>query len=213
VRPAAVILTLAVVGAPPLAAQAGTRARLEGRVPPAVVSVVDSIVSDATAHALPAESLIQKALEGGAKGAASDRIVAAVQRLAERLAAAADAIDAAGVTRSGAAVEAGAFALTAGLETDDVRTLAGTSADVAVVLRVAGTLSALGVPRPETVALVVSTAQTDVTSLTTLTQTVQSAILRGASPAQAARLAQGGGASPGRPHGPPPDRPTRRNQP
>ncbi len=211
-RTAAVILTLAVAGAPPLAAQASTRARLEGRVPPAIVGVVDSIVTDATAHALPVEALIQKALEGGAKGAAGDRIVAAVQQLAARLATAADAIGAAGATRSSVAVEAGAFALTAGLDRDDVRTLAGAGPDPAIVLRVAGTLSALGVPPPETVALVVSTAQTDVAALTTLTQTVQAAIVRGASPAQAARLAQGGGASPGQPHGPPPDRPTRRNK-
>lgn len=209
-RRAAVLTAVALTGAPLLGAQTDTRSRLEGRVPPAIVVVVDSIIADATAHALPAEALIQKALEGGAKGVAGDRIVAAVQLLSARLATAAEAIDAAGAGRSAAAIEAGAFALTAGLQPDDVRTLAGAAPDAVSVLRVAGTLSAIGVPRGETVALVVSTAQREGGDLTTLPQAVQAAMTRGASPAQAARLAQGGAGDRGaQPHGPPPDRPTR----
>jgi hypothetical protein len=193
----------------PLAAQVSVRARLEGRVPGAVVAVVDSIVAAAAARDLPTEPLIQKALEGGAKGAAPERIIAAVQLVGTRLAAAGAAIDRVGVGRTTAAVEAGAFALTAGLTGDDVSALArGAPDDPTPALRAAAVLAALGVPAAETVALVAATvaAGGDVTALP---QTVQAAITRGATPAQAARLAQGGSAGRGQPHGPPPGRPSR----
>lgn len=195
----------------PAAAQTPVRARLEGRVPPAIVAGVDSIVAAAAARDLPTEPLVQKALEGGAKGVAAERILAAVQLVHARLSAAAVAIDRAGVGRSATAIEAGAFALTAGLSDVDVSALVRGAADEPTqALRVAATLSALGVPAAETVALVTSTAAAggDVTGLP---QTVQAAMARGATPAQAARLAQGGGGGRGQPHGPPPDRPSRPN--
>ena len=195
----------------PAAAQTPVRARLEGRVPPAIVAAVDSIVSDAAARELPTEPLVQKALEGGAKGVAPERILAAVRLVHTRLSVAGAAIDRAGVGRSTAAIEAGAFALTAGLSGEDVSAVVRAEADEPTqALRVAATLSALGVPAAETVALVTSTlaAGADVTALP---QTVQAAMNRGATPAQAARLAQGGGGGRGQPHGPPPDRPSRPN--
>jgi hypothetical protein len=70
--------------AAPLAAQA-PRARLAGRVPPATLEALDSIVQDAARAGLPTEPLIQKALEGGAKGEAADRIVTAVGASAAQL--------------------------------------------------------------------------------------------------------------------------------
>lgn len=203
-------LLIALIAAP-AAAQTPVRVRLEGRVPPAIVAAVDSIVADAAARDLPTEPLVQKALEGGAKGVAPERILAAVGLVHTRLAAAGAAIDRAGATRSAAAIEAGAFALTAGLSAEDVSALVRGAADEPTqVLRVAATLSALGVPAAETVALVTSTvaAGADVTALP---QTVQATMSRGATPAQAARLAQGGGGGRGQPHGPPPDRPSRPN--
>src|SRR6266498_4057588 len=63
----------------PLAAQ-GVRARLDGRVPAAAVPAIDSLVSQAVAESLPGEPLVQKALEGGAKGVPPDRLVAGVRR-------------------------------------------------------------------------------------------------------------------------------------
>lgn len=193
----------------PLAAQTSVRARLEGRVPPVVVAVVDSIVAAAAARDLPTEPVIQKALEGGAKGIAAERIIVAVQLVGTRLAAAGVAIDRAGVRRTTAAVEAGAFALTAGLSGEDVSALVrGALDDPTQELRVAATLAALGVPAAETVALVTSTVAAG-GDVATLPQAVQAAMARGATPSQAARLAQGGGAGPGQPHGPPPDRPSR----
>lgn len=195
----------------PAAAQTPVRARLEGRVPPAIVAAVDSIVADAAARELPTEPLVQKALEGGAKGVAPERILAAVQLVHTRLSVAGAAIDRAGVGRSTAAIEAGAFALTAGLSGEDVSAVVrGAPDEPTQALRVAATLSALGVPAAETVALVTSTAAAGA-DVTALPQTVQAAMNRGATPAQAARLAQGGGGGRGQPHGPPPDRPSRPN--
>jgi hypothetical protein len=202
------LVALAALGAASAAAQTSVRARLEGRVPAAVVATVDSLVSAAVARDLPTEPLIHKALEGGAKGVPADRILVAVRLVATRLSTAASALDRAGAERSAAAIEAGAFALTAGLSGEDVSALVrGARNEPTPVLRVAATLSALGVPAAETVALVTSTtaAGGDVTALP---QTVQASITRGATPAQAARLAQGGGGR-GQPHGPPPDRPSR----
>lgn len=193
----------------PAAAQTSARVRLEGRIPPAIVPVVDSIIGDAAARNLPIEPMIQKALEGGAKGVAAERIVLAVQLVETRLVAAGAAIDRAGVGRSTAAVEAGAFALTAGLSGEDVSALVrGARDDATGALRVGATLAALGVPAAETVALVTSTAAAG-GDVTVLPQTVQASITRGATPAQAARLAQGSSGQRGQPHGPPPDRPSR----
>jgi hypothetical protein len=63
----------------------GVRARLAGRVPPLAMHAIDSIVLVAGSDGLPTEPLIQKALEGGAKGAPPDRIVAAVGAAATQL--------------------------------------------------------------------------------------------------------------------------------
>lgn len=77
-------LVYLIAAAAPLAAQA-PRARLAGRVPPATLEALDSIVEDAARTGLPTEPLIQKALEGGAKGEAADRIVTAVGASAAQL--------------------------------------------------------------------------------------------------------------------------------
>ena len=54
--------------------------RLTGRVPPAALPAIDSIIATAVAESLPTEPLIQKALEGGAKGIPADRLVGGVRR-------------------------------------------------------------------------------------------------------------------------------------
>src|ERR1043165_2545496 len=46
----------------------GGAQRLEGRVPAAALPAIDSIIATAVAESLPTEPLIQKALEGSAKG-------------------------------------------------------------------------------------------------------------------------------------------------
>src|SRR5712675_2447969 len=64
----------------PLAAQGGAPDRLAGRVPPAALPAIDSILTQAVAESLPTEPLVQKALEGSAKGIPADRLVNGVRR-------------------------------------------------------------------------------------------------------------------------------------
>jgi len=72
---------LVLVGAP-LAAQngGGAASRLAGRVPPAALPAIDSLIAAAVAESLPSEPLVQKALEGSAKGVPTDRLVNGVRR-------------------------------------------------------------------------------------------------------------------------------------
>jgi len=72
----AVVLVLI---AGPLTAQSGST-RLAGRVPAAVLPVIDSIIGTALAESLPTEPLVQKALEGSAKNIPPDRLVSGVRR-------------------------------------------------------------------------------------------------------------------------------------
>jgi len=61
-----------------LAAQS-PHARLEGRVPAAALPGIDSLIAQAAAESLPTEPLVQKALEGGAKGIPVKRLVNGVR--------------------------------------------------------------------------------------------------------------------------------------
>jgi len=107
-----------------MAAQ-GVRGRLAGRVPPAVVHAVDSIVSLARADGLPTEPLIQKALEGGAKHAPPRQIIAAVGDAANQLRVARALLELAVVSHppEPAEVTAVAAALARGVETDQAERL------------------------------------------------------------------------------------------
>lgn len=64
--------------AAPLTAQSAHQ-RLEGRVPAAALPGLDSLITQAAAESLPTEPLVQKALEGGAKGIPVDRLVNGVR--------------------------------------------------------------------------------------------------------------------------------------
>jgi hypothetical protein len=68
----------------PLTAQ-GSLAQLSGRVPAPAITAIDSIVVAAHREGLPTHPLIEKALEGGAKGVAPDKIVLAVSASADQL--------------------------------------------------------------------------------------------------------------------------------
>lgn len=67
------------LAAAPLTAQNGNP-RLAGRVPPAALPAIDSIIATALAESLPTEPLVQKALEGSAKNVPADRLVNGVRR-------------------------------------------------------------------------------------------------------------------------------------
>lgn len=149
----AVALLLAIAGTP-LGAQQG----LVGRVPPEIVTLVRRLATDAAARGLPVDPLIQKALEGSAKGVPADRVATALRSLAGQLDAAAAALRQVGPTRPDTdAIAAGAFALNAGLSDRHVTALAAASRppySVAATLRVASTLAAMGVPAADAVDLI-----------------------------------------------------------
>lgn len=186
------LLSLTAIVTPGLAAQNDAPDRLAGRVPPAVVTAVTALVDSARARGLPGTPLVDKALEGAVKGVPAERIVPAVRTVLDQLDASAGALREAGVASpSDQSIEAGAFAIAAGLTVSDVAAIAG-AADkdhpTAVALQVAGALAALGVPRPETVGLVRAEIQSGrpLGDLVSLPGQVQAAMAGGAMPAAAA---------------------------
>ena len=201
----AVTLVLGTTLAGGLGAQ-DVQASLDRRVSPEVQRAVRGIAADAAAHGLPVDPLVQKAIEGGAKGVPGDRVIAAVRALAGRLAEAKEAVSEAGVAApSGDVVEGGADALNAGLSKSQVGELVRVSQppqDPGLTLRVAATLAALGVPATQALQLVqeMISAGRSPSDLLGLPGQVQAGVARGATPAQAAAgLARAAG-------GPPPGR-------
>jgi hypothetical protein len=210
-----VALFLAVAAAP-LCAQQDVAARLAGRVPPGIAALVEQLAADAAARGLPVEPLVQKAIEGGAKGVPADRVASAVRAVAAQLDAAVAALQQGGMARPDTeSIAAGGFALNAGLGGRDIAELAragGPASSAAVTLRVAGTLAALGVPAAETVELVSATlrAGRPPAEVLALPARLQAEVARGVTPAQAAsglaRAAAAGRGGPP-PHRGPPQRP------
>ena len=205
-----VALSLGLAGS--LRGQGEVRAGLGDRVPAAVAAAVQRLADSAAADRLPVQPLIDKALEGAAKGAPPDRIIAAVRMIQRRLSEAAGAIR--GVRASLAdspSIEAGAFAVSAGLRPSQVQALARanrTAYPLAVTLRVAGTLAASGVPGEDAVQLVTQVIESgrSMADLLDLPHRVQLGTAQGASPAQAAAGIVHGGAPGGQsdqPHGAP----------
>ncbi len=185
------------------------RAQLEGRVSPEVQRAVRGIAADAAARGLPVDPLVQKAIEGAAKGVPADRVIAAVRALAGRLGEAREAVRAGGVAApSGDVVEGGADALNAGISGRQVSDLVRVSQppyDPALTLQVAATLAALGVPPKQALELVqgMISAGRSPSDLLGLPGQVQAGVANGATPAQAAAgLARAaGGTPPGRTQG------------
>jgi hypothetical protein len=194
VRALRAAFVIAVTAAAPLRGLAGqdVTARMTGRVPPDVVAAVNGIVQDAAGRGLPVEPLIQKTLEGSAKGVPPDRVIGAVRTLADRLDEARTALRDAGIAApSSAAVEGGADALNAGLSARHVRDLGRISRgpyDPALTLRVATTLSALGVPAQQGLRLMEHMIQSGraPTALLDLPNQVQVDMSQGATAEQAA---------------------------
>lgn len=186
-------IVLAIVAAAPLSGQ-GTDIgpQLAGRVPAPVIRVVQVLADSAGRTGVPADLLVQKALEGAAKNVDPDRVIAALHALYARELAARSALVRGGIVAPGAAdVEGAVFALSAGLGDSDVSSITragdGTYA-AAATLRVAGTLAALGVPAAGTVQLI-SVALAEGISpgeLATFPGSVEAAVAHGMSPGQAA---------------------------
>lgn len=187
--------------APPLAAQ---DARLVTRLAPEVLPAIVAELDSARATGLPVEPLVQKALEGTAKGAEAARIVGAVRGLRERLGIAAATLG--GGADTGELVAAsGALAVGVGPGTlRDVRD-SGPRETLAMELIVLTDLIRRGVA--ETVAsdlvLRLSRAGVGGASLADFRERVESDIRLGAVPAQAAAARAGFFLRGGPPRSPP----------
>jgi hypothetical protein len=135
-----------------LAAQDVRLERIRQAYSPEAAAQIENIVTEAEAAGVPVEPLLDKALEGAAKGVPAARVVAAVasysQRLAESRALVGPGYDAASVV-------AGADALRRGVTPGTVQSLAGANPeDLAVPLVVLGDLVDAGVPVDQAFAVV-----------------------------------------------------------
>ena len=113
----AAVLALLAFGTSPLH---GQDRRLVERLDPVTSTAVQHLVDSARALQLPAEPLVQKALEGSTLGAGGDRIRSAVGALLGQLAQARQAL---GPVVTDAELTAGAGALRAGLGAETLRRL------------------------------------------------------------------------------------------
>jgi len=94
--------------------------RLEHRLDSTTLAAVGALMDSARSAGLPVEPLVQRALEGTAKHAEPDRIIAAVRRLAGELGVARASL---GRESSPAELDAGASALRAGVRPEDLTLL------------------------------------------------------------------------------------------
>lgn len=180
-----VLLCLSTLGAvaPPVAS--AQEPRLVGRLPDAVRVQVDSVLDSAGAVGLPAEPLVDRALEGAAKGASGDLIVSAVRRLWDELRIAREAF---GDKASPGELIAGASALRAGARQADLaqlRTLRP-GQQLTVAAAVLADLVAVGVPADTAIAAVLALAPaTGDAEYMAFRRNVERDIALGASPAAA----------------------------
>lgn len=148
-----------------LAAQgAGIESRLQTRGLPAdLAHRVATVAATAAARGVPDGPLADKAIEGWAKQVPPDRIVVAVQRFADQMASARDAVLAAGIASpQGPVIAAAAEAIRSGMRTDQVRMVvqaAGAGAIAAPGLSVAAALSAQGLGSDQATKIVVGAMQ------------------------------------------------------
>lgn len=139
--PAALIALIALVAAVPARAQDARLSRLDSATAAQVVLLADS----ARVEGLPTEPLIQKALEGRAKGAEPVRIIAAVRQLRTQLASARAAL---GPDAEPAELVAGAASLRVGASPSALSELRALRRDGSLVvpLGVLADMVADGVP-------------------------------------------------------------------
>ena len=161
--------------------------RLTSRLDAATNTAVTAIVDSARAARLPTAPLVNKALEGAAKGSEGAKIVIAVRQLAERMGASR------GVLGSGSTpdeISAAAIALDAGISARDLALLRSASGkrSLTLPLAVLTDLVERNVPIPTATNLMVSLARsgTSDTELTLFRRNVRFDIERGADPSTAA---------------------------
>lgn len=164
-------------------------ARLDVQTRASVVAIVDSVRMEG----LPAEPLVQRALEGATKGAAGERIVLAVRRLAGDLGTARDAL---GNASTSPELEAAVAALRAGASPQLLAKLrAARRAPLTMALAVLADLVASGVPADSAAAAVLALAPTARDGdLVEFRRAVERDIALGAPPAAATSIRVNAGA-------------------
>src|SRR3954454_17714684 len=108
--------------------------RLAGRLDSVTRAQVEAVLATAAGRGLPAEPLVQKALEGSSKGAPGPRIVAAVKAMLADLTGAQKAL---GPRASAGDLVAGAAALRAGATLEMVGQIRRTESDAGVAVPLA----------------------------------------------------------------------------
>lgn len=159
--------------------------RLAGRVAEPARGQVDAILAAARTRGLPVEPLVDRALEGAAKGAAPALIVSAVTRLRDELVVARTAF---GPAATSAELTAGASALRAGATAGSLERLKARrpGRPLTVAAAVMADLVAAGVPADTAVGAVLALASdADDADYLTFRRNVQSDIAQGASPSAA----------------------------
>ncbi len=190
VGPGLVIALLTMIGALLLmgalpSVAAGQEPRLSGRLPEATKIEVDRILAAARALGLPTEPLVDRALEGAAKGAPPALIVSAVARLRDELKTARSAF---GPLASVGEITAGASALRAGATSGDLAQLRRlrTGQQLTVAAGVLADLVTAGVPADTATGAVLALAGgADDADYVSFRRSVQQDIALGASPAAA----------------------------
>jgi len=178
------ILVLAMFAAAPTVAR-GQEPRLVGRIPDATRARIDSILAAARVRGLPIEPLVDRALEGSAKGAPPAAIVAAVTRLRDELVVVRGAF---GETATTAELTAGTSALRAGATAEALARLRKQRPGqlLTVAAAVMADLVAAGVPADTAVGAVLALAHdADDADYLAFRRNVQRDIVLGASPAAA----------------------------
>ena len=143
-KPCLAVAALIALVAAPLSVHAQDD-RLATRLDARTLAGLQPVMDSARGARLPTEPLVQKALEGAAKGAEGGRIVAAVRALAQRLGRARAAL---GQTSTEAELVSGAAALQAGVAADRLAELrsARPGGSLVLPLVVIADLVARGVP-------------------------------------------------------------------
>jgi hypothetical protein len=165
----------------------GQDVRLQARLDKPTMVAVNAIVDSARVAKLPTAPLVDKALEGAAKGSDGTKIVAAVHQLSVRMGSAKRVL---GATATSDEIKAAAAAIDAGVSVRDLARLRAAAAKrpVTMPLAVLSDLIGQGVPIPSATELVVQLAKSGVrdTDLALFQSNVRSDIGRGADPTVAA---------------------------
>jgi len=161
--------------------------RLEHRLDSTTLAAVGALMDSARSAGLPVEPLVQRALEGTAKHAEPDRIIAAVRRLAGELGVARASL---GRESSPAELDAGASALRAGVRSEDLTLLRQRrTQSLTVALAALTDLVTGGVPPDSAAAAVLAlAARARDDQISDFRRAVERDIALGATPAAAAAV-------------------------